>query len=732
MVKNLKKYIFLSVLAILTLALASCGKGSLKIEKLSIDYTTVKTTYIINEVVDFSGFKATVIYTDESLNRELTYNDVEFNYDNDITSTVGEKEIDISFVDPYLNTIQHFPLKIKVLTEFSIDPDDELLVIGFNRPSNLVSFSNNNNSAGTSNYGDSDFASEFAVGNQPYYIGNENEFKFVPEFTIFNKTKGEIRKLSAFYSDVDIAIIKGGQPVYLNESKTDNLVSYDDDNGTHYVTVDIYNGTYSFSENAQNRDFKIKVKADDEHYKIVKDKEITLDARVIKAYNIYEAWQLCVIDNNPQTSNQWFVFKGEHGLHGVEVSGIVLHNDIKVTAKDVPDNFLYTTTSEVVYKNAFSGETTVIPAGTKYLKNYSNLYYRRSTEDFTIQGNMFNIDFSSFPLVPSPGVFGPDAGLHYGPEYSTSFAFRFEASNSTYDSEPSRLGVVRINNLSLIGNASRNNLVDSTENLVSGGGLMFMSFGNHTQAVVTNVIGNSFFCTYQVNGSGDMIGKNLKNFDAYLNFVTVATNSTLNISDSYFYNSGGPAILAINDKDANKSPTVKIVNTKCETGLTGEELWFRQMGINAFMPQLFDLNNKLVEAGLGSFTNGKKQMNIKGILSYQAMTADEIVNGISAKGSIYFDSDGIERTHSNSHWKSIYSLATLAIAAGKGSPLFITANDAKGNHTTIWYDGSNLYNLSNNQLYTPDSNSAVHKAFNNATSITLTFGGISIVGEFFH
>ena len=65
------------------------------------------------------------------------------------------------------------------------------------------------------------------------------------------------------------------------------------------------------------------------------------------------------------------------------------------------------------------------------------------------------------------------------------------------------------------------------------------------------------------------------------------------------------------------------------------------------------------------------------------------------------------------------------------APLFLTVNDSKGTPTTIWYDGNNFYDL-NLKQYTGDTSSAIHKAFNNAKSLTLTMGGISIVIELFH
>lgn len=733
MIKNcaLRKYVIATIAIIaLMLSLASCGKGSLKLESFSIDYSTITTTYIVGEEVDFTGIQATAIYTDESLNKVFTYDDLTFEYDDDITATPGEKQVVISFMDPHLEIKQEIILPIKVLSDLAGGLEYPVIAIGFDRPTSLVSFIAKNNQAGKSNYGDPSFSGEFAVGGQKYVIGNENEFRLNPEFAILDND-GEIRLLNTFYADIEISMLFDSKYITLKTSDLgNNVVSYKYQ-GTEIVKVDTYKGLYYFSDSAVGKEIKISVIPKQEYYIYEGFKPMVLEAKVIKAYNVYEAWQLSVIDNNPEGNNHWEALKAARGISGLNVSGIVLHNDIKFTAKDVPDSFFHTTTSEVVYTNAFSGEKTVIPAGTKYLKDYSYLFHRRSTDSLTIQGNMFTLDFSKFPIVPSPGVFGPDAELHYGFAYAFCFIFKFEGTEYADDPKPANIGVASVNNLSIIGNASRNNLIDSTGNLVSGGGLMFMGINNYMQSKLDNVIENSFFVTYYLRGSAGMVSTNLKNYDSYLCFITVMDSSTLNVTNSYFNGSGGPAILAINSEGADKSPSIKVMDSICETALTGQELWFSQMGISAFMPQLFDLNNKINAAGLGSITNDKGQMNAKGILSSHGENADDVIKGIDAKGTIFFDMDGIERSSANSHWKSIYTLGTAGVATVGMSPLFITANDDKGNHTTLWYDGSTLYDLSM-RPYNADPNSAIHKAFNNATSITLTMGGISIVAEFFH
>ena len=744
MIKNFapKKFFLIFALTVLTIILVACNKGSLKLEKLSIDYTSIKTTYVVGDTLDFSGFKATAIYNDESLNTELTYDDVEFKYNPNITTTTGEKEVTISFVDPHLNIVQKFPLKIKVLSDIAEDTEG-LIVIAFDKPSGLISFLSDNKKAGTSQYGAPGFSSEFAVGNNPYIIGNENEFRFVPEFAIFDK-QGEIRKLDAFFSTVDINIYLNGVPFSLKKVAIgNNIVEYYYNNNL-VVTVDTYRGIYNFTDYAAGKDVQIKVLPDDKHYDYnSRLKAISLQASVVKAYNVYEAWQLSVIDNS--SDDLWADIKKEHGIYGLEVSGIVLHNDITITAKDVPQSLFYTTTKDVYYTNAFTGEQIVVPAGTKYLKDSSRLFYRKSDSDFSIEGNLFTLSISGFPYVPSPSVFGPDAGLDFGQYFSGAALLEFITTVEYSAGRPEQAPVITINNLSIIGNSSRDNIVDAGGVLVAGGGLTFLYADVYTEISVNNVIGNSYFTTYKLCCGSVLNGSNIKCYDSYLNAASVMRDSVFTVTDSYFNGSGGPAILAINYPSIDKYATVNIYDTITETALTGQELWFQTMNINAFMPQIEDLNNLMIKAGLGSFKNEKGHMNVMGILTADGSSVDEIILNVKSQGVMFFDGGGIDRSNDDEHWSRMKFVLQPIADMVDMSPLCITVQDEKGKAYTILYDGFSLKdintilenigdisNIENWPGFSPDPNSSIYKAFKNAKSVTLTMGGISIVAGLYH
>ena len=98
-IRNISKLIAVIALFAMVLSFASC-KGSLKLESFTVDRSSVKTVYNIGDELDLRGIKATATYSDASLNKVYTYDELEINVPADVTATAGEKEITVSFDKP--------------------------------------------------------------------------------------------------------------------------------------------------------------------------------------------------------------------------------------------------------------------------------------------------------------------------------------------------------------------------------------------------------------------------------------------------------------------------------------------------------------------------------------------------------------------------------------------------------------------------------------------------------
>ena len=781
-IKNSTRLLAILLTLAMILPFASCdlfkNAGALQLKSFIVDPTSIKTEYVVGEEVDFSGIKATAKYSDETLNKVYTAKELTITYDEDITATVGEKQVTVSFMDPNLNVKQEVKVTIKVVksAEGTTPPDSEETtsdpnhtttppesgetttppesgetttppqgttpepeelyeVVEFLKPSALVHFDSANKEAGTLTYGQDGFSGQFAIGDQIYVIGNQNEFKLNPGFAVWSEEEDDVVDMKEFFANVTISIQKDETYVELAKvEKDNNLVEYYDGD-LLIATVNVYKGTYQFTADAADAFVQISVLPSEEKYVVEDVNPIVLEAKIINAYNVYEAWQLAVVDN---AGEEWVDFKEAHGIAGLTVSGIVLHNDITLTAEDVPEAFFYTTTADVVYTNTVTGETVTIPAGTKYFKDWTFIYERDGVADFAIEGNFFTLSTKGFPLIPSPAVFGKDAGKDYEEDFSNAALFKFNSvdwDTVASGTIPAEVSDVTINNMAIIGNSSRDNLVDAEENLASAGGLIFVKTSNYTNMNMTNVLGNSFFITYFVDYGGKIVVKDSKCYDSYQNAAFVWSSSTLEMIDTYVNGCGGPAIIAQSVINENGHPTVTVTGGELETHLSGQEIWFTAVNANAIVSQITALGAGLHQAGLGNFVDANGKMNIEAALMANGSKADEIVTGIDAQGKLIIETDGIDRTQAmeNINWMTIYQISQYAAQAGGQMPPFFTVYDAEGTAYSFYYNGVTfVVGAEQTPLGTDASHAAIIGALMQADTITLTQGGLSVVFEYYH
>lgn len=755
--KKLTRLFATIIILAMMFAFASCDlfktSGSLKLESFIVNPASIKTEYEVGESIDFSGIKATAKYNDSSLNKEYTFAELTITYADDITATTGSKQVTVSFMDPHLNVKQETKVTITVVSAQpdQTTPDNGDInnppalpeVVEFLKPGSLVAFDNQNKAAGTLEYGASGFAGQFAVGGQVYVIGNQNEFKLQPGFAVWdeeaNDGDGDIVEMKdGFFSVVTISMksVQGEEEfVELTATaKENNVVEYY--NGeTLIATVNTYKGVYRFSADAADHLVKISVLPSEEKYIVEDINPIVLEAKVINAYNVYEAWQLAVIDN---VNEAWADIKAEKGITDVVASGIVLHNDITLTANDVPESFFYTSTADVVYTNSLNeGETITIPAGTKFLKDETYIYQRNGVAEFAIEGNFFTLNAKSFPLIPSPAVFGKDAGKDYGSDFSNAALFKFESVHwDTVASgvTPEDVANVNINNIALIGNAKRDNLIDATESLASAGGLIFLKSSHYTNTTMNNIIGNSYFITYFVDYGASMSVSNSKCYDSYQNAAFVWGNSTLDLVDTYVNGCGGPIIIAQSLIDDNSHPIVTVTGGELETHVSGEEIWFTAVNATSIVGQIKGLGAGLQQAGLGNFVDANGKMNIVGAIMASGSDAAEIVTGIGAQGKIFVDNAGIDRFQSaeNVHWMTMLQISQYAAQMTGTMPPFFTVCDATGASHTIYFNGTTFVDLAGNVLGTDPSHAALAAAFAQADKVILTQGGLSVAFDLYH
>ncbi len=662
------------------------------------------------------------------------------------TSTVGTKTVTVSFKDE-LNGNEDGS------TTFSVNVTDPRMAISlFSKPESIVAYEGNNNDAGSKNYGDNGFAGIYVNKKDYYTVGYYNNFKFLP--VLKTVSTGGVNSHSSYYSDVDIFAIEGGNYTKLTEvsdpGSTNVTYSLGDE---AMVVVNTYTGSYKFSASAIGKSFKLSVLPSSDAFIIdASVKAVTLECEIVDAYNVYDPKELSVIDNQPDWSSgayvhySWDDFKLANGIpidHD-NINGIVLHNNVHISADDIPEGYIYTLERDIYYyPNGEINNTAdriLAPAGTRYLRDHSEIYRRISNKDFLIEGNFFKIDTVMFPLVPSPAVFGADSGRDYGADFSNTTLWRFAVTEEK-GTAPADIGLVTISNIEMEGNAARNNYTDDAGNLASSGGLILMKLSDHAKVNVENVIGKSYFISYFPERYAVVNLTDVKCYNSYQNAIFTWEETTLNIKTSYFDGAGGPVIIMnsseIDNTDVFYKPTVNIdEQTIFTTKLTGEEIWFTAVNATTVVNSIKALNAMIFsDAEINaSYIDGNGKMNIQGLIMADGTDAATIITGINAVGDLSIGDDGFVRATDDPYWQFIYNTPYF-----QGGAAILTVNKVNGDTVDRYAiinagDPTNPVYMKNATVVTEGSTDYAElvNAFNTADGLSLTQGGLTVQFELYH
>ena len=696
----------------------------------------VDLVYTQGDAVDFSGILVTLVYTDGTT-KTLAFADLAFVEDPaNLTNGTGSKTVVANYTDPLTG-------KSSTLS-FGITVNEPLKqVTSFEKTEAITAFESAKKNANKALYGESGFSGQFADGTALYAIGDDNEFKFAPVLKV-KKVENNITSVETlyyFYSTVSVSLYdeEAGAYVALTPKTTDKATIVEYLSGeTLMVTVDTYNNTYDFADAAVGAQVKISVLPDATKYAAASGvtlAAVELEAKVVDAYNVYSAKELSLFDNDATDHNwhtssdaavTWEQFKLDNGLNGITVNGLVLHSDLSLTASDVPAEFFYITDKDITYYDGSAEK--VIPAGTKYLRDCSEIYRRvGETDNFLFEGNYFTITTANFPLVPSDAVFGDTTNAKgYGSDFSNSTLFRVGV-----DGQGSKGGTALFQNLSIIGNAGRNNITDADGKLVSAGGLIFIKASYYANVTCKNMIGNSYFIAYFPEYHATLNLEDVKFYDAYQNGIMGYDTCTLNVKDSYFNGAGGPVVILQSvDPTATTAsvPVMNATNSVFETHLVGDELWFSAVNASGIIGQIQALSQGLAGANIGSLFDKSGKMSIEALLMASGTDASAVVLNAYTQGTMFVDEDGINRVLTDAQWQAILQNANFQ----GGAPFLTVVNGEEA--TTIYVippaEGvaGGMFNAETGQAIGAEE----VMAFMAADKVVLSQGGISVLFELYN
>jgi hypothetical protein len=177
-------------------------------------------------------------------------------------------------------------------------------------------------------------------------------------------------------------------------------------NTADYVEIDALNASFDFTESAINNTFKIVAypkaledaglsEAACEYYS--KSIEIT----VVDGYNVYNAAELLLWDNANEDVAKFRANKGVTA-DASAINSLVLHDNIALTASDIPDVFIYDRERDANEFAGLSEEKKNRLQGSLKDSNDTVFIMQRNlgeTGTFTFEGNYFTVDASEVPYV---------------------------------------------------------------------------------------------------------------------------------------------------------------------------------------------------------------------------------------------------------------------------------------------------------------------------------------------
>ena len=642
------------------LSAVGCGlDGQLKLEEFVANSISMDTEYFVGEEINFKGLVLQAKYNDDST-KDVAVSDVTVKLNgqdvtnklSEITATAGEKTVELVFEGKSVT------IKI-VVSEVSGGGDStggedggneeapKYNVAMYTLPQSIVDRTKKINNAGQE-YGSDKYESSFyQAEDKEVVVGDDNAYKFLPVLQTSSSFVGddvvEGKLITAFKTNTTISIYQDEAYVALERAETETQVSYSY-NDVLYATEEIGKNEYDFTEAAVGATLKLEVLPEDCYVDPNNDgaawaTPVSVEVKVVDAFNVYTAKQLAIIEN---LDNNWDSIKAEMGITAdmvASVKGVVLQNDISITASDIPTAFTYTIDGEIIYHTETDGEKLEKTAQEWGLTNtflkeadgaaFHGVYERSiaAGQSFNVYGNYYLLDYSKLPLVSSLKTEdGNNYEDGYGSDYSNATLLKFAGTSDSKET-------VTISDLDSIGNANRSQLLDAKERPVYAGGSIFMK-AEQIDVSLDNVINKTSFIGFLPEFGSNISMNNVKCFDSYQSVFHV-WGSAVSVTNSTMERSGGPLFILQHVKrdSVDYVPTATVdAASKLNNPVTGEEAWFHSVGATTMVGQIKALSQIFMQSGKALTDNGASgKLNVLAIVMREG-AGTEVLTDTTAQG----------------------------------------------------------------------------------------------------
>ena len=369
------------------------------------------------------------------------------------------------------------------------------------------------------------------------------------------------------------------------------------------------------------------------------------------------------------TTTTWDAYQEANGLDtSYLANGLIFHSDIDLEPEYMPDSLFYKVGDTDLASDDPNYDSIV---GT--LRDGSSIYSRLKNTDpnqnsFGIYGNLFTINASNIPVVYETRLLE-----------TMSVSQLFLLGNAS-PSQANNLNSLVVKNISIIGNAPRNNEAGR------GGVIAFKVRGANTFDG-DNIVANSCFLIILVeNNCLDFDLNHTKGFDSYSTFLYNWGASDVVIKNSKFNQAGGPVIISdtvgkLTDT-VHYTPNTKFIDCELNSWVAGTEGWFVATGSDTLVANLTVGSDAIKGYGSEGFTRelntGDEIISQFNLVSVNKSGSAQSIEGTPCDGVTTISTTNAQN---NIIDKNIidYSDATISVYANNNSlnaaPLFVPDGD---------------------------------------------------------
>ncbi len=499
------------------------------------------------------------------------------------------------------------------------------------------------------------------TGDYLYKVGNDNPFKFSPTIsvTFFDENRRPDANFSSFPIAADVYHYNGTAYELIPSANLANYVEIDEDLHTFQFT-DLA------AKQGENK-FKLEVRPDfeviegDGKYAIDQTKNrlnsVSFEIEVVDGWNVYNASDLSIVDNC-NDEGKWTTLKTESGLINKTTNAVILHNDIDITTDYIPSIHIYSDSNTEGYQGADLEKVKGLMINEDGYDTKSLVYKRviSDNDDFTIEGNYYTISAENLPLVYDEGCEESIAVV-----CTTLFGFIDAAA---FNDEKGAIDTTEescyINNVSFTGNCKKDE--------VTGPAGMCCYKTENVNFTMDNCLSQAWYIAHYFEGSSLGGGEevltdvsvrpthkliNCTSFDSFNTIMYCQGARDVIIEDSLLIGAGGPVMICDEEVDEydkvgggketyRYATNVKVIDSKLESWLVGEESWFIQTGAGFLFSQITAMN-QTISLGTGlSIVNGQSKANLISVFKSTKHIGDALTSYVPVNGSFNVEKEDVD------------------------------------------------------------------------------------------